>query len=101
MRYEDLFDRYGTHVAQRVRRDLTPSDFHAVELDDLPRWLEARADRAHEAYRQLLLVSPQDECEALRARIDEYCLHWKEAEDLAYIVTIAEDVSTHVRRARG
>lgn len=101
MRYEELYDRYGTHVAQRIRRELTQVEFDSVPLDDLPLWLESRADRAHEEYRQLLLVSPQDESEFLRAQIDNYCLRWKEAEDLAYLVTIAEDVSRHVRAARG
>lgn len=39
MTYEELHRRYGTHVSQRIRRELSPSDFASVEIDSLPEWL--------------------------------------------------------------
>ncbi|MDE2029396.1 MAG: hypothetical protein KGI97_02410 [Alphaproteobacteria bacterium] len=96
MQYEDLHHRYGTHVSQRVKRELTPSEFNQVSIDNLPSWLEARADAAHETYRHLLsnplAVSNKDQM-----RAGEACRRWRAAEDLAYLVVIAEDVSAAVR----
>ena len=96
MQYEELHRRYGTHVSQRVRRELTPSEFNQIEIDNLAPWLEKRAEGAHEEYRRLqnnpLAASHLD-----AARIGEACRRWREAEDLAYLVAVAEDVGMNAR----
>jgi len=91
MQYEDLHRRYGTHISQRVRRELTDSEFTNISLDKLPEWLEARADAAHEEYRHLL-SNPLASSEADHAKAGIACRRWRGAEDLAYLVSIAEDV---------
>ena len=91
MQYEDLHRRYGTHVSQRVRRELKESEFNKVNIDDLAEWLEARAETAHEEYRQLL-NNPLMITESDFTQAGEACRRWRAAEDLAYLVAIAEDV---------
>ena len=89
--YEELHRRYGTHVSQRVRRELTPSEFEILIVEDLPGWLEARAESAHDNYLRLL-NNPKD-----GSSTGEACRLWREAEDLAYLVVIAEDVGDNAR----
>ena len=96
MQYEELHRRYGAHVSQRVRRELTSSEFDAIDIDALPAWLEARAENAHEEYRRLQ-NNPLAACEGGIARIGEACRQWRESEDLAYLVAIAEDVGLNAR----
>ena len=96
MQYEELHRRYGTHVSQRVRRELTPSEFDQIEIDVLAAWLEARAEYAHEEYRRLQ-NNPPAASASDAARIGDACRHWRESEDLAYLVAIAEDVSLNAR----
>ncbi len=91
MNYEELHQRYGAHVSQRLRRELTPREFKSVELSDLPNWLEARAECAHEAYRQLL-NNPLAATDEL-AHTGDACKRWRDAEDLAYLVAIADDTN--------
>lgn len=96
MQYEELQRRYGTHVSQRVRRELTPSEFNGVEIGNLTAWLENRAEVAHEEYRRLQnnpIISSRSDT----APIGEACRRWREAEDLAYLVVIAEDVSLNAQ----
>ncbi len=96
MFYEELHSRFGTHVAQRIKRELTPSEFNQTDIDDLIEWLETRAEGAHDAYRGLLnnplAISEKDTIKA-----GEACRRWREAEDLAYLVAVADDVSTNAR----
>jgi len=96
MKYEELHHRYGTHVAQRIRRELSPSELSSLEIDSLPEWLENRADAAHEEYLRLLsnpLAAPEKEASAT----GEACRRWREAEDLSYLIAIAEDVGANAR----
>ena len=95
LQYEDLHRRYGTHVSQRVRRELTPSEFSAVNIEQLQDWLEARAESAHEEYRRLL-NNPLSSSETETGRTGEACRRWREAEDLAYLVAIADDVGANI-----
>jgi len=96
MEYDELHRRYGTHVAQRVRRELTSTEFNHIKLDELPLWLESRAETAHEEYRRLL-NNPLASSDQDSAKTGKFCRHWREAEDLAYLVAVAEDVGTKAR----
>ena len=96
MQYQELHSRYGTHVSQRICRELTPAEFEQVDVNVLPSWLETRAEEAHATYRRLL-SNPTTNFTAVHT--GEACRHWREAEDLAYLVVIAEDVGMNLRAA--
>ena len=96
MQYEELHSRYGTHVSQRVRRELTPAEFTRAQIDNLPEWLATRAETAHAEYRRLQ-NNPLVSSHADTTRTAEACRRWREAEDLAYLVAIAEDVTLNAR----
>ena len=51
---------------------------------------------AHEDYRQLL-NNPLSPTETNAAQTGEACRRWREAEDLAYLVAVAEDVGMNAR----
>lgn len=97
MTYEELYHRFGTHVSQRIRRELSPSEFSALSIDNLTSWLEERAEAAHELYVRML--SHPVIADAMRTipNTRTACQRWREAEDLAYLVAVADDVSAHVR----
>ncbi len=96
MLYEELHSRFGTHVAQRIKRELTPTEFNQIDSDDLIEWLEMRAEAAHDAYRGLL-NNPLASSEQDSRQAGEACRRWREAEDLAYLVAVADDVSANAR----
>lgn len=100
MTNEELNCRYGAHVSQRIGRELSASEFASVDIDDLPEWLDDRARTAHKVYLRLLgnpmLASTEKSANDTR----DACRRWREAEDLAYLVSVAEDVgATAVRVA--
>jgi hypothetical protein len=93
MVFEELQQRYGSHIARRVQHDLGRAEFNLVDLDQLPVYLEARAEKAARDYRMVMenpLERGNVRCEVLQKL-------WREAEDIAYLLSIAEDVSTAVR----
>ena len=96
MQHEELHLRYGAHVSQRIRRELTPTEFDGLEIDALPQWLESRAEAAHENYR-CLLSNPLTSSEKNVNCTGEACRRWREAEDLAYLIAVAEDVGANAR----
>ena len=96
MLYEELHSRFGTHVSQRVKRELSHSEFAEIVIDDLAHWLEARAEAAHEEYRGLL-NNPLASSTKDSMRAGDACRRWREAEDLAYLVAVAEDVGANAR----
>lgn len=57
---------------------------------------EAKAEAAHEEYLRLL-SNPMAVPEKEASGTGEACRRWREAEDLAYLVAIAEDVSLNAR----
>jgi tryptophan synthase alpha subunit len=93
MLYEDLRQRYGNHVAKRVQSELTRNEFHSVLLDDLPIYLAARAEKAAQKYR-VAMENPIDRGSA-RGEVAQKL--WREAEDLAYLLSVAEEISATVR----
>ncbi len=100
MLYEELHHRYGTHIAKRVQVELSASEFKQVDAEELAVYLEMRAEAAHREY-QTRLDNPfiNEELGAARAEYVGTLYHrWREAEDLAYLVAIAEDVSINARR---
>ena len=101
MIFEELHNRYGHHVAQRVRQELDAGDFARLGVAELPAWLETRAEAAHKEY-QTRLENPfvNEELGAARTDyIDMLYRRWQDAEELAYLVAIAEDVSLHAGAA--
>jgi hypothetical protein len=96
MQYDELHQRYGGHIAKRVEQELLPSEFQKVTLQNLMTFLETRAEAAHLEYQkrldQLMGQKPG-------ADIDVIYQSWREAEDLAYLISVAEDISLHYREA--
>ena len=97
MIYEELHVRYGTHVARRVQQELTSTEFEEIALENLPRWLETRAEAAHREY-QTQLDNPLLDGER-ETHVSDLYRRWQGAEDLAYIIAIAEDVGKQGRAA--
>jgi hypothetical protein len=96
VQYEELHRRYGPHVSQRIKRELTTAEFNHVKLDDLPEWLEERAEAAHAEYHSLLnnpLVSSAEGA----ISTGEACRRWRAAEDLSYLIAVADDVGANAR----
>jgi len=90
--FEELYSRYGSYISQRLRQDLLSSEFDMIELGGLPQWLEDRADKAHRNYLLLLnnpILAAMDKKNVSNTGMA--CRRWREAEDLAYLVAIAEN----------
>jgi hypothetical protein len=99
MLYEDIHQRYGNHIAKRVRTELAPEVFAEITIDELLPYLEARAQFAHKEY-QSRLDNPfinEELGDSRKEYMDVLYKRWCEAEDLAYLITIAEDVSSNAR----
>ena len=101
MTYEELHQRFGTRLAQRVAVDLSPSELEKISLDDLTIYLERRAERAQKEYQDWLDYSLHYGETAKDRMPDINVLHdrWRAAEDLAYLVAIAEDVRVDINLA--
>jgi hypothetical protein len=93
MLFHDLQQRYGSHIAKRIKLGLAPIEFNSVDLEKLPAYLEKRAEKAAEDYKVLM----ENPLERGNVRSEVLQKLWREAEDLAYILSIAEDVSITVR----
>jgi hypothetical protein len=101
MIFEDLHNRYGAHVARRVQQELTPAELNALHLEDLPSWLERRAEAAHQEY-QTRLDNPFVKEERIAAGVSQADMlyrRWQNAEELAYLIAVAEDVSAQAHAA--
>lgn len=93
MLFDELQQRYGSHIAKRVKHGLAPTEFNSVNLEKLPAYLETRAEKAARDYKALM----ENPLERGNVRSEVLQKLWREAEDLAYILSIAEDVTTTVR----
>jgi hypothetical protein len=101
MVFEELHNRYGSHVARRVQNELTAAEFEGIAIDALAVWLERRAEGAHKEY-QTRLDNPfiNEELGAARTDyVDVLYRRWQDAEELAYLVAVAEDVSAQAHVA--
>lgn len=95
MNYEDLHARYGAHVATRIQDELPAEEFKQVKIEELQTFLEKRAEAAHREY-QTRLENPFINEELGNARadyIDVLYKRWCDAEDLAYLVAVAENAN--------
>ena len=73
-------------IAQRLRSELTDFEFEAVDLNDLLSCLKQRAKDARELYRsQLNNPNELPSCGA-----GDACRRWRDAEDLVYMVALAD-----------
>lgn len=105
MEYQQLHQRYGSHIARRVQAELNHDEFALAPLDDLVAYLETRADKAQKDY----LVRLDDPLGKLarenadRAATDELHRRWRDAEELAYLVSVtaAIGLNGHGHRAAG
>jgi hypothetical protein len=95
MLFHDLQQRYGSHIAKRIKIGLAPAEFNSADLEKLPIYLEKRAEKAAQDYKALM----QNPLERGNVRSEVLQKLWRDAEDLAYILSIAEDVSVTVRAA--
>ena len=103
MLYEDIHRRYGNHIARRVQQELSEIEFSEVGVNELAAYLEARAEAAHKEY-QMRVDNPFIN-EELGARRNDYMdvlyRRWRDAEDLAYLLTITEDVGMNAQAEVG
>lgn len=98
MMYDELHQRYGSRIANRLMTELSPSELKRVELHDLGAYLDLRATAAYKEY-HMHHDNPFDEVGAKRAQhMDKLCQRWRDAEDLASLVSVAEDVGSAPRR---
>ncbi len=100
MQYQDLHQLYGTYIAKRVQHELHASEFNQVDIDGLTQYLELRAEAAHKEY-HLRLDDPFNK-EQLGGTssskvVDMLHRRWREAEELAYLIMVAEDVGANAR----
>ena len=97
MLYEDLQQRYGNHIAKRVRLALGSKEFNNADVGTLLNYLETRAEKVAQDYRTLM----SNPLERGNMRSETLQKQWRDAEDLAYLLSVAEDVSTAVRASIG
>ncbi len=74
-------------------------EFNQVHVEELPTYLELRAEALHKEY-QIRLDDPfsKDQLEVGRSSvIDLLHRRWRAAEELSYLLMIAEDVNSNVR----
>lgn len=93
MLYEELQQRYGKHVAKRIQRELDHREFSQLNVDSLRGYLESRAENVARDYKSIM----ENPLERGNVRSEVLQMKWREAEELAYILCIAEDVSATVR----
>ena len=96
MLLENIHQRYGGHIAKRIELELPASELAKVKIEQLLNFLEDRAEAAHSAYQTRL---DQQMGTTPDAAVDRLCQVWHDAEDLAYLISVAEDVSLHYREA--
>ena len=99
MNYQELHQRYGSPIANKVQMGLNQSEFNQITLDDLPSYLGLRAEAAHREY-QAHLSNPfngdrQDSRSA--GVVDLLHRRWKSAEEISSLVSAAEKVSSQSR----
>jgi hypothetical protein len=95
MTFDELCNRYGPHLAARLQEELDSAELGLLRGADLLSWLENRVTVAHREYRARL-ENPFINEELGSAR-DEYIgvlyRRWQNAEELAYLITTAEEAT--------
>ena len=100
MIYDELNRRYGSYVANRVRQELSFSEFSALDAPELLPYLEQRAEEAHKDYQERVESLVYDRRPGMERdeRTDALFARWRAAEELSYIVAVAEDVNANAAR---
>lgn len=93
MLFDELQKQYGMHIAKRVQHILTRSEFEKTTLENLPKFLEERAEKVALVYKSIM----DNPIERGNVRSDILYTQWRDAEELSYLVAIAVDVSSTVR----
>ena len=96
MLVDELHQRYGQRVAARLQEELTSIELDSIESADLLQYLETRAQLAHKEY-LARLENPFISGDIGNMHVDHLDLlyrRWRWAEELAYLVDVAEDAGT-------
>lgn len=99
MIYQELHQRYGNHIAKRIQVELSVSEFKQVMVEELSKYLEMRAEAAHKEY-QILLDNPFiNDKVRIKHEANAKALYnqWRNAEDLAYLIAVADDFCAQMR----
>jgi hypothetical protein len=94
MTQRELSEYFGKVVADRVFQELAPGELSKVVVEDIAEYLEIRAESAHLKY-TTAQHNPELFSDCERAQFEEA---WRQAEDLAYIVQVAENVALNTQR---
>ncbi|MDP9126834.1 MAG: hypothetical protein M3N08_01050 [Pseudomonadota bacterium] len=102
MQYQELNQRYGSHIAKRVQAELDFTEFRHIDLMELPAFLENRAVTAHKEYQANIDNPFSEKHEEKRAALNDRLLNrWRNAEYVSALVAMAEDVSEHLHVQAG
>lgn len=94
MRFEELQDRFGTAIAERVRELLTLQEFAELEMEEIPALFEERAEQAFRSWAEGLNRKPSHSGPAARKEtLDILRRRWREAEELAYAILAARSAA--------
>jgi hypothetical protein len=94
MLYDELHRRFGNHIARRVLAELTRTEFLRAKAHALAEYLDLRAEVAHRVY-QTYMDNPfgrEKSDKDRKKQIDILYRLWHEAEDLAFVIAVAEGV---------
>jgi len=90
---EDIQRRYGGYIAKRLQTELNITDLADTDLAGLVDFLNERAEAAHRAYKKYLdnpLAAPHDA--TAKEKTGNLYNSWRDAEELAYLISVAESV---------
>lgn len=99
MLFDELVRRYGEYVSKRVQRELGSSEFSQIHLEELSPYLTLRAEEAHREYQRRLDRATMNlgSCTMRDETTEALYDRWRAAEELSYLLAIAQDAS----RAQG
>ncbi|MER2520668.1 MAG: hypothetical protein ABTQ34_08275 [Bdellovibrionales bacterium] len=95
MVFDELVRRYGEHVAKRVQQELGSSEFSHLRLEELSPYLVLRAEEAHREYQRRLDRATMNlgACTMRDETTEVLYDRWRTAEELSYLLAIAEDAN--------
>lgn len=92
----EIIATYGTLLGQRLAQALTPAEQAQVVIEDMAEYLEIRANAAQKRYDAALESDDSSDKHITNLRTA-----WREAEELLYLVTVAENVAATTRARFG
>lgn len=95
MLFDELVKRYGEHVAKRIQQELGSAEFSQIRLEELSPYLTLRAEEAHREYQRRLDRATMNlgACTIRDETTEVLYDRWRAAEELSYLLAIAEDAS--------